>query len=693
MYMGMLKRLVLLIILFAGHSVMAQDTVRVASDPFGMIARPSKDSVVLRWAPLTVKNWHAGNQYGYMIERFTMVRNGKVVKPMERKQLTTQPLRPFAEAQWEPYVGNKYAMVAAQALYGETFQLDMAQGADIMTIVNKAKETEQRFSIALFCADMSPTVARASGLYFRDEKVEPNVKYLYRIRVVTPTDTLRGSVFVNTADKYVLPSVKEMTAEANEAVATLRWNQADYAEYFTTYMLERSTDNKNFQAVSDVPGVTLSARKSQDIRYQYAVDTMPSPGISYYYRIRGITPFGEYGPASNVVSVKQGSKRATQNPHITSAVSADNKSVDIVWDFPEDQNDRLSGFEVLRSATDGGPYKKLHSSILSPQTRTFLDRTPQQSNYYQVYAKGLDGSTLKSMSYLAMLVDSVPPAVPDGLKGKVDEEGNITISWKPNPDNDIFGYRIYRSYYLSEEFVQLTSEPRKDTTYADRVDLKNLNDKIHFKIVAIDRNQNHSAFSPVLSLALPDKVPPMPPVWLPVQSVKEGVSLRWAPSGSPDVVRYDVYRKGDQGQWMRIGSKPSTADSVYTYSDNGLNNSQVQYYTLIAVDDAGLESPPTPVVTGFKLPSVRPAVTLAAPQVDRSNKQIVLKWTYTETDVVSYRIYRKANNGELQLYKTIQTKEFVDKEISAGGVYHYQVVAVFAKGAMSSMGKIIEVKY
>ncbi len=359
--------------------------------------------------------------------------------------------------------------------------------------------------------------------------------------------------------------------------------------------------------------VTIANRKSQDVKFQYAIDTMPSPGISYYYRIRGITPFGEYGPGSNVVTVKVGSKSISQNPHITSAVSADNKTVGITWDFPDDQNDGLSGFEVYRSATDGGPYKKLHPDILPPATRTFMDRAPQQTNYYQVYAKGLDGHILKSMSYLAMLVDSMPPAMPNGLKGKVDDQGNITISWKPNPDSDIFGYRIYRTYYLSEEFAQVTSEPRKDTTYSDHVDLRNLNDKIHYKIVAIDRNQNHSPFSPVLSLVLPDKVPPMPPVWLPVQSAKEGVSLRWAPSGSPDVVRYDVYRKGDQGQWMRIGSRPASADTLYMYADNALKNSQVQYYTLIAVDDAGLESPPTPVVTGFKLPGVPPAVNLSRP--------------------------------------------------------------------------------
>lgn len=683
---------VFLLAIAASHGVWGQDTVRVAGDPFGVIARPSADSVVLRWAPLNIRHWHAGNQYGYTIERFTMVRNGKVVKPTERRQLTTQPLRPYPEAQWERFTANKYGLIAAQALYGESFQLSMEQG-DIMQIVNKAKENEQRYSIALFCADMSPQVAEALGLFLTDKSVEKNVKYLYRIQVVTPTDTLRGSVFVDTSEKYVLPTVAGMEAQVTENVVSLRWNQIDYASYFTTYVLERSMDGKTFAGVSDIPGVTLSNRKNKEIKYQYAVDTLPSPGVSYYYRIRGITPFGEYGPSSNVVTVKAGSKQITVNPHITSAVSADNKTVALAWEFQDDQQDGLSGFEVLRSRVDSGPYQKLHADVLPPSSRSFLDKSPEQTNYYKVNAKALDGRVLSSMSYLTMLVDSIPPAMPSGLKGKVDDMGNIRISWKPNPDKDIFGYRIYRAFYQSEEFAQVTVGPMNDTIYSDHVDLKNLNDKIHYKIVAIDRNQNHSSFSTVLSLVLPDKVPPMPPVWLPVQSMKEGVSLRWAPSGSPDVVRYEVYRKGDQGQWMRVGSKPAGTDTLYSYQDTGLTNSEVQYYTLVAVDDAGLESPPTPVVTGFKLPSVRPAVAIGTPQVDRSNKQITLRWTYAEADVVSYRIYRKANDGEMQLYKTIQAKEFVDREISAGSSYNYQVVAVFAKGGMSSMGKVVEVKY
>jgi fibronectin type 3 domain-containing protein len=662
--------------------------VRKNEDELAVIVRPASDSITLRWAPLNADHWQMANKYGYTIERFALVRNGKVVRPSERKMLTTAPVKPVPEEQWEKFTGNKYGMIAAQALYGETFELNI-EHTDVMQIVNKAKENEQRFSIALFCADMSPVIAKAQGLYFSDKQIEKNVKYLYRISVITPTDTLKGSVLIDPSQKYQLPSIANVTGQTTGNVVTLRWNQLEYASLYTTYSVERSEDGKTFSQVTDIPGVTLS-KKGQDSKYQYAVDTLATIGKEYNYRIRGITPFGEYGPASNIVNVK-GNKVVTSSVFITSALSTDNKSIDVQWEFPEAENEALAGFEVTRSATSSGTYKTINKTLLPSSLRGYKDITPQQSNYYKLKAKTLDGTEITSMPYLAMLVDSIPPAIPTGMKGKVDEYGNVSISWKPNLDADIYGYRIYRAYYQSEEFALMTGDPVKDTTFTDKVELKSLNEKIHYQVMAIDKNQNHSGLSAILSLALPDKVPPMPAVWLPVKSTKEGVVLTWQPSGSQDVVKYEVYRKGDEGQWMRLITKPTGTDSVYMYTDQSLSNSNVQHYTIVAVDESGLESPPTPAVTGFMLPKPKPAVEMNEPTIDRVNKRIILSWTYSQQDVASYRIYKKSDASEVQLYRTVKVGEFSDSGVTIGGQYSYQVMAVFHNGALSEMSKVIKI--
>jgi uncharacterized protein len=684
-----MKKIVLIVLaglaVISGH---AQKITKKTEESIQVIARPSADSVVLRWAPIGTDQWTKANRNGYTIERFTIVRNGKVVQPAERKQLTVSPVKPLSEDKWEKFIGDKYGLVAAQALYGETFEMNIDPG-DVMQIVNKVKENEQRYSIAMFCADMSPAVAKALALYWNDKQVEKNVKYLYRISVYTGTDTLKGSVFVNTAEKYTLPSVTDVTAESKSNVVTLRWKQADYESFYTTYSVERSEDGKTFGQVTDIPGVTLS-KPGQESKYQYAVDTLALPDKPYTYRVRGMTPFGEYGPPSNTIQIK-GNKTTTSSVFITSALSLDNKSIDVQWEFPVAENDALKGFEVMRSPKSSGPYKTIHRDILSSSSRAFKDTSPQQSNYYKIKGKTQDGTEILSMPYLAMLVDSIPPAIPVGMQGKVDEFGNVRISWKPNRDADIYGYRVYRAYYQSEEFALMTGEVLKDTTFMDRVELKSLNEKIHYQIMAIDRNQNHSALSAILSLVLPDKVPPMPPVWLPVRSAKEGVVLTWEPSGSQDVVKYEVYRKGDQGQWIRLATQASTNDSIYTYTDQNLSNNTLQYYTVIAVDEALLESPPAAVVSGFKLPGLKAAVTINDPIVDRKNKKITLSWLYDDANAVSYRIYRTINDGDTMLYRTVKETRFIDIGMNVGAKYRYSVVVIFTDGSQSKLSKEVEV--
>lgn len=670
-------------------SSVAQDSLLLQHDPIQVIARTSPDSITLRWAPLTLEHWRSANTYGYTVERFTLVRNGKVVSKPEQK-LIVSAFKPLPEEQWERFVHDKYAMAAAQALYGESFELNIEQ-SDVMQIVNKAQENEQRFSIALFCADMSPAVARAQAMYWNDEKIERNVKYLYRVRIFLPTDTLSGSVFVDTSLKNELQAPKDLTAEASGNVISLRWNQVNHASQYTTYVVERSEDGKNFAVINDIAGVTLS-KKGQDSKYQYAVDTVSSLIIEYAYRIRGVTPFGEKGPVSNVVKVK-GNKVVASSVFITSALSTDNKSIDLQWEFPATDNDGIKGFEVMRSTSSSGNYKAIHSTPLPPSTRVFKDTTPQQTNYYKLKAKTLQGNEIISMPYLALLVDSIPPVVPTGLKGSIDEWGKVTLSWNPNPDADILGYRVYRAYYQSEEFALLNGDVVADTAFTDKVEIKSLNEKVHYRLMAIDKNQNHSALSVILSLAIPDKVPPVSPVWLPIKSTKEGVELSWTRSGSLDVVRYEVFRKGDQGQWTRIVAIAASQDTTFTYADRSLTNSSVQHYTVIAIDEAGLESPPTPALTGFKLPQPRPEVVLNQPSLDRENMRIKLTWNYAEQNVIAYKIYRKLNDGSTVLYRTVKEKQFIDSGLSPGTNCSYKVMAVFEDQTKSVLSRELNVAF
>jgi hypothetical protein len=685
-------KFLLFIIMCSAQSLKAQRDSLLVFDPIQVLARPGIDSVVLRWAPMETRYWLAGNKHGYIIERYTMVRDGQTLSSPERKVLTETPVKPYPEALWESVVANnKFATIAAQALLGESFNVNMKQGG-VITIVNKAKENDQRFSIALFCADMSVTAAKALGLYYTDRTVKKNERYLYRFVVAgAGSQTIKGSVFVEPDAPYLLPVPMDFSVQTDEKLVSLRWDKSYHKRIYTAYIVEKSEDGTNFKNVFGDPVTTLSP-EPVDAKFEHVSDTLQEFGKEYHYRIKGLSPFGEEGPASEVIKIT-GKRKITDIPHITSAHSPDNKTIELTWEFPAQFNSEIQGFNIERAPAPSGKFNQVNKDIVPKEARIFTDPSPEYTNYYRIIALVADKKQIRSMDYFIHLIDSVPPGPPSGMSGVIDDHGNVTLSWNGNSERDIYGYRVYRAYNEMEEFAQLTSGPVREAKYNDKVVLKTLDEKVHYRVMAIDINQNHSDLSQVLSLTLPDKVRPVSPVFLPVRSSADGIDLTWMRSSSTDVVKYDLYRNGDNKQWLRVTSIPANSDTLYHYRDTNLKNGEARNYTLVAIDEAGLESEPTAPVNGSRIRrTVWPSVTLETPQIDRTVNKVLLKWSYDLEEIKMYQVYKSVNEEPLTLYRSVSGKEFAD-QLRAGSRYHYSVVAVFADGSRSEMGKGVSITY
>lgn len=700
----------LIYILFAAtllqyYSVRAQipDSV-VYAEAIAVTARPSLDSITLRWAPLRLPVWQAALERGYVIERFVLTRNGVMLDRPEKNLLTPTPLKQFPENAWESLVTrNKYAAIAAQALFGDRFEVDLSK-TDVFSIVNKIRENEQRFTFALFSADMSPEVARASGLWFTDRNVKKGEKYLYRVSValapgsVQSDSTRRGSIFISPEDQYTLPIPYGVKAEFKDHTVSLRWEKTATTPY-TAYIVERAVNGKEYTPISDTPLVTVSPSAEIETRYEYAFDSIPDLTNTYSYRVRGVTPFGETSAASEAVSGK-GNITVTEVPHITSGENINNKSVRLTWEFPTELNQAVSGFRIERSSQPKGLFAPVSNALIPSSIRTFEDRQPTQINYYRVTARGLDGSLYPSPIYFVPLVDSIPPAAPEGVVGLIDEYGNLTLKWKRNTEPDIYGYRIYRGNFQSEELSQVTSEPVVDSLYRDKINLNTLNEAVYYQVMAIDINQNHSALSPLVKIALPDKLKPEPPVFLPVRSDENGVNLSWLKSSSKDVVQYDVYRKPPESkEWQRIkviSVENVGNDSVYTFTDNNIKAGKRNQYTVTAIDDAGLESDPAAVISSGKIDNeLRTAVEWKEPQIDRNKNRVILSWQYDQTEVRFFRVYKRQNNEPEVLYRSISSGEnrFTDIQLRPGTEYKYRIMAVFTNGGKSALSKEITLTF
>ncbi|MDX1630056.1 MAG: hypothetical protein R3345_15210, partial [Fulvivirga sp.] len=587
-----------------------------------VMGHATKQKIMLRWAPTDPVSWQYGLKYGYTIERYTITRDSALLRPPVKRTLTQMALKPDPLEQWEMAVEqSNYAAIAAQAMYGDTFELTNDYSSDITQIVHKTREQEQRFSFALFAADQSFKVARMSGLGFEDFNVKENEKYLYKIVSNIPDSVYKvkaGSVFIGLKDQSPLPEPQGLSAEFADQTVLLSWNRKYFEKIYNSYVIERSDDGgKTYKRINKDPLVNTFEKEHPDTEKFYKLDSLPQNSVEYFYRVRGISPFGEIGPPSEIIK-GAGIKRMHADIGITKHKVLDNQNVTITWAFPDEKEEFINGFLVLRSKKEGGNYKQIHKDTLDIINRTFIDKNPLPTGYYKVgFIR--QQKTQYSHPYLVQLADSIAPAIPKGLSYTIDTLGIVKLEWPDNDENDLYGYRVYRSNFKNSEFVQITNEPTVFSEYTDSISLKNLTKSIYYRITAIDNRFNESQKSVILKVDKPDLIPPVPPVFKSYNIKNDTLYLEWVRSSSDDVMKYLLYQKSKNTQWELVDALGANADNYkYVFKDSG------QYqFILLAVDSAENESEVSKPLDVYANISPKAYFKKFEAKVDRENNQII----------------------------------------------------------------------
>ncbi|TAJ12605.1 hypothetical protein DMA11_11965 [Marinilabiliaceae bacterium JC017] len=626
-----------------------------------LLARPTADSIMLRWAPSTYRLWLVGNKYGYHVTRSLLVKDGELLESAGEEQLTTAPLKPRPLDQWEALANqNDYAAVAAQCIYGENMEVTSGTGNPSMfEIVNRASEQESRFGFALFSADQSPEVARYSGLWLTDKNVRKGEKYLYSVypAFVPPGMKVDTAFFFTGPDEYLpLPSPFDLRAEPGDKMVTLTWDRKYQSEIYNSFWIEKSADNcKTFMRLNDVPMVNTTPEGYDESEFHLYIDTLANNKKTYHYRVIGISTFGELSPPSDTVVVK-GKSKITSIPELTLQQGDDGQSVRIQWEYPNQANEVIEGFRIFRSTKFAEGYVKVVDSI-PVVSKNYVDRQPLMSGYYRIQAFNSDGNGPYSIPQMFQFVDSIPPVAPVELEAKADTTGMVELTWQANSEPDIFGYRVYRANSREGAFSQITKEPVNVIPYVDHITLKTLTKKVYYKVVAVDQRQNESDYSAILEVERPDIVPPAPPLISHIASSDSGVVIRWVKSPSNDVSKLLLYRnRAGSRDWQLLKLLPP--DSTISYHDVPPLTGTSYRYIMLAVDEAGNESRPTKPATGKRFESkkidqwIEPKV-----KIDKRNEVILVSWDAPKHLVSRYLIYKKDARGQWTLYDSVEGKQ------------------------------------
>ncbi len=470
------------------------------------------------------------------------------------------------------------------------------------------------------------------------------------------------------------------------------WDYEYYANIFNAFYLERSEESIHFKNVTDVPIVNLNTSDAPLTRMSYT-DSLPENDKVYYYRVKGVTSFGEISPPSEQIMRGFGHEGLKFAPNFDNALVTNDSTVELVWKYAEDTSAVFDHFEISQSNQNEGAFKIVNPRIAKGERKaTVVGLMP--SNYFIVSAVDKYDFKMSSFPLLVQPVDSTPPAIPTGLVGTVNDSGKVILKWNANTDKDIMGYNVFKSNTKKEEMSLMNKEPLIALEFEDSVNLKMANSNVYYTIVALDKRYNQSKPCEIIELSKPDKIAPTSPSFTKFKIEEGKVNLEWANSNSDDVAFHRIYKKtlpdtSKEERWELV--KEFKGSDSTTYSDMNVTPLTKIAYTIIAIDKSKNESTPTMPLT-VEIPKdkkAKVAVNLSA-EPDRKTQKITVAWKYEEQGVVEYQLYKTQGKIPFTLWKVVDTRNssIVDNNVSASNLYKYAIRAVFKDGTMSNWKEV-----
>lgn len=674
----------------------ANTTKSITNTPtLQLLAKHGKGSIRLRWVAQSPEIWALGHQYGYVLERTTVIRNNKTLaKPEDFKTFT---LLPFSEQEWSKLAQSDNHVRAAQSFYFYKPEELAEKDTSLKSAITRGK-----FAFSSIAADFSSRVANLMRLSFEDSLAKSNEIYHYTIKLNHPDyQKLKAETRVTAGISWNIKAYtpqKLVDLDYVDSTVTLKWVIPQNA-IFTGFIIERSADGGvNYERVNQAPFVPFENSPKDKDALLYTTK-VPKLMVNYHYRIRGIDPFADASEPSNTINFFAFQSRLPE-PDSLIFNFLNKRTIGIRWRFPDSLTINLQGFNVYKTL-DFKNFTKVNKDVISNSTRTVFDRVEDgiENIYYTVSAVDLRGRQKTSEPLLVNIIDSIPPMKLMNLHGKINKKGITRIGWVHGKERDLYGFNVFRAEGIRPQDMELIRViQRPDTAMIDTVAMGTTNRKVLYVIVPIDYHSNSTRQNDTLVLYRPDITPPQPPKTVYFAFKNEKALIKWLPSTSEDVAEYKLYKQDLPDTTTRFVADVKLAKDTLRYTTEGFDEEKPVSYILKAIDQEGLVSNDSNRVE-IKLfrPHRLPGVDTLSISFDETTQEVILKWKYNylskKRKIQSFFLSKLSLGSDFNKLGTVSGDTFEYRDpIQASGTYSYRVIAQSTDGIISVKGKPISIK-
>jgi fibronectin type 3 domain-containing protein len=241
----------------------------------------------------------------------------------------------------------------------------------------------------------------------------------------------------------------------------------------TTIYLDRETvpADPPAEVVPDSEPILSESKASED-------------GITWFYRVRAYSSDGSLASRTSPLA-EATTALPPKAPEGLRAYSRQPRAVPLSWRASDDPD--VVGYRVERSPTARGPFELL-TEIDGRHQTTYVDSGLGDLRvfYYRVIAVNAAGGLGIATTEPVRAVTKPEPLPPIGLRTVDQHLGANALAWDINVEEDIVGYRLYRTLE-GEDSPTLIARLSADETTADDAAVA-AGQRVSYTLVAIDRD-------------------------------------------------------------------------------------------------------------------------------------------------------------------------------------------------------------